>query len=266
MTRLLAFAAGLVAFASIASAQAVDPALLRDIAPTGRLRAAINLGNPVLAGRSPGSGEPVGISVDLARELARRLGLPLDLVSFDAAGKVTDAAGQNVWDVAFVAIDPKRADEIDFTPPYVVIEGAYAVPETSALREVADIDREGVRIAVGRGSAYDLYLSRTIRRATLVRAPTSPDSLRLFTAETLEVAANVKQPLERFVRETPGYRMIPGRFMVIEQAMGSPKGRTLAARSLADFVEDKKASGFVAAALARHAQPDAAVAAPARPR
>ncbi|WP_375459046.1 ABC transporter substrate-binding protein [uncultured Enterovirga sp.] len=262
--RFLAFAAGLLALASVASAQAVDPALLRDIAPTGRLRAAINLGNPVLAVRS--AGEPSGVSVDLARELARRLGLPLDLIPFDAAGTVTEAAGGNVWDVAFLAIDPKRADQIDFTPPYVVIEGAYAVPVASDLREVADIDREGIRIAVGRGSAYDLYLSRTIRRATLVRAPTSPESLRLFTVDKLEVAANVRQPLERFVRETPGYRMIPGRFMIIEQAMGSPRGRALASRYLAEFVEEAKASGFVAAALARHSQPDAAVAAPARPR
>lgn len=273
--RLPALAAGLAAafmgafmglLMAAASAEEPGPALLRDIAPTGRLRAAINLGNSVLAARNGGTGELSGVSVDLARELARRLGLPLDLVPFDAAGKVTAAAGGQVWDVAFLAVDPERAAEIDFTAPYLAIEGAYVVPEGSDLREIADVDRPGVRIAVGRGSAYDLHLSRTLRRATLVRAPTSPEVAPLFVAERLEAAANVRQPLEAFVRRTPGYRFIPGRFMLIEQAMGTPRGRPLAARHLAAFVEDAKASGLVAAALARHAQPDAVIAAPARPR
>src|SRR3954463_15191757 len=143
----------------------------KEIAPTGRLRAAINLGNAVLAQKDPATGEPSGVSVDLARELGRRLGLPVDLVVYDAAGKVVEAVKSGAWDVAFVAIDPERAAEISYTAPYVVIEGTYAVPADSPLRRIEDVDREGVRIAVGAKSAYDLYLTRTLKRARLVRAP-----------------------------------------------------------------------------------------------
>jgi polar amino acid transport system substrate-binding protein len=248
-----------------APACAVGPAapeVVRAIAPTGRLRAAINYGNAVLAHRDP-SGALGGISVDLANELARRLGLPLDLVPFDAAGKVTASAAGNIWDVGFLAVDPGRAEEIAFTAPYVVIEGTYAVRDASPLREIADFDREGVRIAVGRGSAYDLYLTRALTRATLVRAETSPAAIALFVSDGLEAVAGVKQPIVAFARDTPGYRAIPGRFSSIEQAMGVPKGRDAAASYLRGFVEEMKASGFVAEALVRHRQPDAAVAPPA---
>src|SRR4051794_621686 len=160
-----------VAMSYLGSAMADDlsQAAARELAPSGTLRAAINFGNTVLAQKDPATGEPRGVSTELARELARRLGVPIEFVAFDAAGKVFDAIKAKTWDVAFLAIDPVRAAEIDFTGPYVVIEGAYAVPQDSPLRTVADVDRAGVRVAVARASAYELYLTRALKHATLVR-------------------------------------------------------------------------------------------------
>jgi len=248
----------LALLAACAGADGVRPDVAQELAPTGRLRAAINLGNPVLAQKD--SGELRGISVDLARELGRRLAVPVELIAYDAAGKVTDAVKTGAWDIAFVAIDPARAAEIAFTPPYVVIEGTYLVAADSPLRAIADVDREGVRIAVSSKSAYDLYLTRTLKRAQLVRAPSPPASIELFVKDRLEAAAGVKQPLVELARSNPQLRVIDGRFMVIEQAMGTPIGRALGARYLREFIEEMKDSGFVARALERSGQRDAAVA------
>jgi polar amino acid transport system substrate-binding protein len=248
-----------------ASAQSpVPPDAARELAPTGKLRAAINFGNAVLAQRDAG-GEPRGVTVDLARELARRAGVPLELVPFEAAGKVFEALKADAWDIAFLAIEPVRAAEIDFSPPYVLIEGTYMVPADSPLKTIADVDRPGVRIAVGRASAYDLYLTRTLKNATIVRAQTGGGRamIDLFLAEKLEAAAGVKQPLVAYAKTDPSVRVMDGRFMEIQQAMGTPKGRDAAARYLRGFVEEMKASGFVADALKRSNQPDAAVAPPA---
>jgi len=243
----------------------VSPEVVKDLAPTGTLRAAINLGNSVLAQGSPQ--EPRGVTVDLARELARRLGLRLEMTTYDAAGKVFEALKAGSWDIAFLAIEPVRAAEIAFTAPYVIIEGNYMVPANSPLQSVADVDRAGVRIAVAKGSAYDLYLTRTLKNATLVRAPTGPAALDMFVADKLEAAAGVKQPIVAYANSHPGLRVIEQRFMAIEQAMGTPKaryqGREAAPRYLRAFVEEMKASGFVADALKRSNQPDAAVAPPA---
>lgn len=235
----------------------------RDIAPGGTLRVAINYGNPVLAQKDPASGEPRGVSADIARELAQRLALPHAFVTFDAAGKVFEALSQGAWDVAFMAIDPKRAAEIDFTPPYVIIEGSYMVPADSSLRVIDDVDRAGVRIAVGSGSAYDLYLTRTIKHAQIVRAPTGNEAIAMFERDGLEVAAGVKSPLLRLAASRPDVRVMEGRFMAIEQAMGVPKGRAVAVAYLRTMIEELKASGFIAAALARSGQGDARVAPPA---
>jgi len=255
MTRALL--AALALLAGCVTPDVVPTETVRDIAPTGTLRAAINFGNSVLAQKEPLG----GVSVDLARELARRLAVPIELVSYDAAGKVTADATRGAWDIAFVARDPDRAKDIEFTAPYVIIEGAYMVPASSALQKVEDVDREGVRIAVSRGSAYDLYLSRgVIKRATLVRAPSPPASIELFVQDRLEALAGVKQPLVDYAKAHPQYRVLPGRFMVIEQAMAIPRGRPLAARYLREFVDEMKASGFVAASLERSGQKDAAVA------
>jgi polar amino acid transport system substrate-binding protein len=236
-------------------------AVLHDLAPDGRIRAAINFGNPVLAQQDPQTGQARGVSVDLAHELGRRLGIPVELVTFDAAVKVFEAL-KTSWDVAFLAVDPVRAAEISFTPPYVIIEGTYVVREDSPLHSIADFDREGVRIASGRGAAYDNFLRRSLRHAQLVSADTSPAALQLFLDQGLDAAAGVKQPLVAFARRHPGLRVIEGRFTAIEQAMGTPKGRDAGSKYLTSFIEEMKACGFVAAALARSGQHEAAVAPP----
>jgi polar amino acid transport system substrate-binding protein len=238
--------------------------VVKDFAPTGKLRAALNLGNSVLV-QKDASGEVRGVTVDLARELAKRLGVPLEFTQFEAAGKVFEALKTGAWDIAFLAVEPVRAAEIDFTAPYVIIEGTYMVLKDSPLKAIADVDRPGVRIAVGRGSAYDLYLTRTLKNAELVRAATGGGRamIDLFFAEKLEVAAGVKQPLVAYAKTDPNVRVMDGRFMEIQQAMGTPKGREAAAKYLRGFVEEMKASGFVAEALKRSNQPDAAVAPPA---
>jgi len=234
---------------------------IAELGTTGELRAAINFGNPILANRGA-DGEPRGVSVDLAREAARRLGLRVKLVLFDSAGSVVSAVKARQLDLAFVAIDPVRAADMDYTPPYVIIEGAYLVRNDSSLRRNADVDRPGTRVAVGLGSAYDLFLTRELKSATLVRASTSPAVTDLFLAQQLEVAAGVRQQLEADARRAPGLRMLPDRFMVIEQAMGVPKGFRAAQAWLSDFIEEMKASGFVADALQRHGIEGAAVAPP----
>jgi polar amino acid transport system substrate-binding protein len=236
--------------------------VLRDLAPNGRIRAAINFGNPVLAQKHPQTGEPQGASVDLARELGRRLGVPVELVTFDAAGKVFEALKTSSWDVAFLAIDPVRALEISFTPPYVLIEGTYVVREDSPLHSIADVDRQGIRIAVGRGAAYELFLTRSLKLAQLVRADTSAGALELFLDQGLDAAAGVRQPLVEFARSRSGLRVMDGRFTAIEQAMGTPQGRDTGSQYLTSFIEEMKASSFVASALARSGQHEAAVAPP----
>src|SRR4051794_26546899 len=191
-----------------------------DLAPTGVLRASINLGNPVLAQGTPE--EPAGVTVDIARELARRLGLGLELVCFDAARKSFEAMTSGRADICFLAIDPARAEEVAFTAPYVVIEGVFAVPIDSALTSVADVDAPGVRIGVKQGSAYDLYLTRTLQQATVVRGAEGVD---VFRAEGLEAGAGIRQPGARVVSEEPAGRMIEGRFMEIPQAGGAPRAQ-----------------------------------------
>lgn len=238
-----------------------DPRAAAELGPAGKLRAAINFGNPILASRGP-DGEPRGVSVDLAREAARRLGLPIELVLFSSAGNVVEAVKARQVDLAFVAIDPVRAADMEYTAPYVIIEGAYLVHNNSPLQRNEEVDRAATRVAVGRGSAYDLFLTRELKSATLVRAPTSPEVTDLFLAQKLEVAAGVKQQLEADARRVGGVRLLPGRFMVIEQAMGVPKGRAAAQAWLSGFIEEMKASGFVATALQRHGIGGAAVAPP----
>ena len=247
-----------------ASVPPVTSELRSELAPTGKLRAAINYGNLVLAQKDASTGEPRGISADLALELGKRLGVPVEFVTFDAAGKVFDALKTNAWDIAFLAIDPARATGIEFTAPYVVIEGTYLVPVNSPLRQIQDVDRAGIRVSVGNKSAYDLYLTRTLKHAQLIRAPSSPEALTAFEKDQLEVAAGVKQFLVQYARSHPEVRLMDGRFMAIEQAVGTPKGREAGARYLRQFVEEMKASGFIAQGLERSGQGEAAVA-PASP-
>ena len=240
----------------------VSPDVLKDLAPDGKLRAAINFGNIVLAQKDPSTGEPRGVSADLARELGRRLGVSVEFVTYDTAGKVSDAVGTGAWTICFLANEPARAAEIAFTAPYVVIEGTYLVRSDSPLRRVADVDRAGVRVAVGHKTAYDLYLTRTVKHAELVRAPDSAAALDMFLKDRLDAAAGVRQPLVRFAQSHPDLRVMDERFMAIEQAMGVPKDRQAGARYLRGFVEEMKASGFVAAGLRQSGQDDALVAPP----
>jgi polar amino acid transport system substrate-binding protein len=249
-----------VLLASCASPQTAPPGAVADLAPTGRLRAAINFGNPILAIKDAATGEARGVSVDLARELGRRLNVPVELVTVASAGQVMDAFKAGTIDVGFVAIDPERASDVSYSAPYVIIEGSYLVRVDSPIRSNADVDRAGIRVAVGARSAYDLFLSREIKQATLVRAPTSPEVVDFFVAQKLDVAAGVRQQLEADAKRVPGLRLLDGRFMAINQAMATPRGRTAGLNYLTDFVAAMKTSGFVGDSLKRHGIEGAAVA------
>ncbi|WP_090129221.1 ABC transporter substrate-binding protein [Limnohabitans sp. Rim11] len=234
--------------------------LTSEFAPTGTLRAAINLGNPILANQNA-DGQPYGISIDIATELARRLNVPLTLLVGQTAAQSVEAVTQETADFGFFAIDPIRGKGIAFTAPYVLIEGSYLVPNDSPFTANDQVDQAGIRIAVGKGSAYDLFLTREIKNAEIQRAPSSPTTVDFFLSEKLEVAAGVKQQLEMDAKRLPNLRLLPGRFMVIEQAMGLPKTRSPEAQAyLKQFVEDLKASGFVSQSMARHNIQGAAVA------
>lgn len=225
------------------------PSVRSELAPSGKLRIGINYGNPVLATRDPRSGELRGVAVDLAYELGTQSGLPIEVVAFESAGKMFEAVKTGAWDVAFLAIDPGRADEIDFTAAYIEIEGTYLVPSGSPVSTIADVDREGVRIGVSAKSAYDLFLSRSIQHAELIRAPDPNAAFELIVAGSVDVIAGVKQHLVANAEKLPGSRVLEGRFMAIQQAVGIPKGREAGVRYLRDFIEDVKASGFVARAI-----------------
>lgn len=231
--------------------QATDH-LKHAFAPTGVLRASINLGNPILAGKNA-HGKPSGISVDLATQLAKRLNTPLELVVFDAAGKSVAAVTEETADVGFFAIDPIRGHGLHFSHPYILIEGSYLVRADSPLQTIDQVDAPGTTVMVGKGSAYDLYLTRELKQASIVRANTSPQVVQEFLQQNADVAAGVRQQLEVDASRHPDLRLLPGRFMVIEQAMGIPRSRgEQAASFLRNFVEEMKRSGFVQEAMDRH--------------
>jgi polar amino acid transport system substrate-binding protein len=229
-----------------------NAAALLLLAPTGTLRAAINYNNPLLARRDADSGELCGLAVDLSRELARRMGVLLELIPFEAAGKITASATNNVWDIGYLAIDPRRANDIDFTAAYVELEGTYLVPAGSALQGIEDVDREGVRIAVTAQSAYDLFLSRELKHAQIVRAVNTPQSFELMVAQNLDAVAAVRTALVAAAKQLPGSHVLSGHFMTIPQAAGVPKGRAAAARYVSGFIEEMKACGFVAGTLKKY--------------
>ena len=234
--------------------------VVSDLVPGGVLRAAINLGNPVLA-RGPAAA-PSGVTVDIARELGARLGIPVELACFAAARESLAAMTRGDADICFLAIEPARAAQVAFTAPYVVIEGAFAVPAESPVTTLADVDRAGVRIGVNEGSAYDLFLSRTLRQASVVRGP---DGIRLFREQGLDAAAGIRQVVSAFVADHPGYRVIGEPFMQIRQALGVSRTRASGTiRFLAAVIEDLKASGFIRDALRRSGH-DSALAAPPEP-
>jgi ABC-type amino acid transport substrate-binding protein len=235
--------------------------LAREFAPTGKLRASLNMGNPVLAHSHTAKEKPAGVTIDLTREFARELGVVVDFLQFDTAAKSVAALAAGEADIGFMAIDPLRAETTHFTPAYVQIEGYYLVRESSPIRTNAEVDRAGTRIVMGAGSAYGLYLQRNIQHATLVQVPTSEAVVDAMLKDGLEVSAGVKQGLEADALRVGGLRLLGERFMVINQAMAMPKTRSSSAAAfLDDFVARMKSSGFVAASLARHAIVGAAVA------
>jgi polar amino acid transport system substrate-binding protein len=241
------------------------PAVVSALAPGGILHAAINLGNPVLASREPASGVPIGVSVDLAREFARRIGVPVEFVIFDKAAASVEAVRNERADIGFFAIDPARSDGLRFSAPYVLIEGSYLVRASSDITANSGVDVAGRRVSVGSGSAYDLFLTRELAHAEIVRFPGAQAALDALRAGDVDVAAGIRQVLEAAARRGPDLRGLPGRFMVIEQAMGLSASRGDDAHDvLSAFVEEMKASGFVADALSRH-RIEGAIVAPLAP-
>ena len=229
-----------------------SPAVVAELAPTGTLRLGINFSNFLLTAKDPVTGEGRGIAIDLGRELGRRLGVPVEVVGYPNPGALADAAGSGVWDVGFLGAEPKRANQIDFTAAYVEIEASYLVPPGSPLKTVAEVDREGVRIAVPAKSAYELYLSRTIKHARLVLEQGADNAFKRFVGEKLEALAGLKPRLVTDHDKLPGSRMLDGRFTAVQQATGTPKGRPAGAQYLREFIEDVKASGLVARTIEKN--------------
>lgn len=227
--------------------------LIRSFAPTGRLRATINVGNPILANRNARSGEVSGVSVDLAQGWADHLGVPLELIVVETAAASVDRVARDASDVGFFAIDPKRGEGVFFTEPYLLIEGCYLVRNDSPIVSNEAVDQPGLRVVVGQGSAYDLFLSRELKAARIERAPSSPAVVEHFLATGADVAAGVKQQIADEAARLGGLRLLPGRFMQIRQAMGCPKSRgEAAAQALRNYIDQAKADGVVARSLVRH--------------
>jgi len=223
-----------------------------ELAPQGVLRAAINMGNFLLVtGRSP-SGDPDGVSPDMAKAIADRLGVPVKYVPYARPGELADAAGTDVWDIGLIGAEPARAEKIAFTPAYVEIEATYLVPAGSPLQNIADVDRAGVRIAVTARSAYDLWLERNIQHATLVRGPNGPATVEMFINDKLEALAGLRPGLLNDIKKVPGGRILDGQFTAVQQAIGTARKNAAAAAFLRDFVEEAKKSGLVASLINKH--------------
>jgi len=241
----------------------ISPAVRSELAPTGKLRAGINYGNFLLVKKDPGGGAPSGVAPDLARELGRRAGVAVEFVPYDQAGKLAEGVRAGAWDIAFLGNEPQRANEIAFSAAYLEIEATYLVPAGSPIRSAADVDRPGVRIAVADKAAYDLYLSRNLKHAELVRAEGIDGSYALFVGQKLDVLAGLRPRLVTDVEKLPGSRILDGRFMAVQQSIGSPRGRDAAAKYLREFIEEVKASGFVGRAIETHGVRGVSVAAKA---
>lgn len=243
------FVIGAFALASCASAPTVSPEARNELAPSGRVRAAINYGNPVLARRNVATGELRGVTVELSRELGRRLPVPVELVGYETVAKLVAGLRAGEWDVAFLAVDPTRAGDVAFTAPYMEVEVTYLVPEHSDMRNASQVDRPGVRIAVQSKNAADLFLTRELKHATLVRATDTTAAFGALKAGSAEAFADNRQHLLSVVDTNPGYRVVDGRFSSIQHAAAVPASRRAAAAYLRAFIEDVKASGFVRRAL-----------------
>jgi polar amino acid transport system substrate-binding protein len=223
----------------------IPPAARAELTPTGKLRAGINFQNMLLTTRGP-NGEQGGVAVEFARELARRLEVPVEIVSYESAGALAESVSSGAWEISVLGIEPKRAEEITFAPPLTEIEATYLVPAGSSLRSVADVDRPGIRIVSAAKSAYDLYLSRTIKQAQLVQIAGIEAAQEHFAREKLEVLAGLKPGLLEFAPTLAGSRMLDGNFYVVRHTVGTPNGHPAADAYLRELVEDVKASGLVA--------------------
>jgi polar amino acid transport system substrate-binding protein len=255
---------GLFVLTSGAMANDIAPAVRSELAPTGTLRVGINHGNFLLVTPGSSAAEPRGVAPDLARELARRLGVPIEFSKYETAGALGDAVRTGAWDVAFLGAEPQRATEIAFTAAYLEIPATFLVPAGSPIRSIADVDREGVRIAVSEKSAYELWLSRNIKHAKLVITKGIDASYDTFVKDKLEVLSGLRPRLISDVQKLPGARLLDGQFAAVQQAIGTPKARTAGAAFLRTFVEDVKASGFVGEAITRNGSQGVTVA-PAQP-
>jgi polar amino acid transport system substrate-binding protein len=224
-------------------------AVCRELTPTGTLRAAVSLSNEVIVQRVEAGGEPRGLAVELAHELARQLSVPSSMLAYEGTGQAFEAGLAGAWDLAFLAIDPMRCVRLDFTAPYVVLESTYLVRDHTPYRTVLDVDREGVRIAVNEGGFYDLRLTRTLKHARLVRVPTYREAAESFLRDRADALAGLRQPLAGFARAHSGMHVIEGRFTAVEQAIALPKGRSAGLRYLNAFLEQMKSSGRITRAL-----------------
>jgi polar amino acid transport system substrate-binding protein len=258
--------AALFVLTSGAMATEITPAIGSEIAPSGKLRVGLNHGNFLLVTPGSSATDPRGVASDVARELGRRVGVPVEFIKFDTAGKLGDGVKTGAWDVAFLGAEPQRAAEIAFTAAYLEIPSTYLVPAGSPIRSVAEVDREGVRIAVADQSAYGLYLARTIKHAKLVMTQGLDSSFEVFVSQKLEALAGLKPRLLTDVQKLPGARILDGQFTAVQQAIGTAKNREASARFLRAFVEEVKASGLVAEAISRNGAQGVSVAPPAPAR
>jgi polar amino acid transport system substrate-binding protein len=230
----------------------VSRAAVSELAPTGKLRVGLNMSNFLLTRKDAATGEPAGVAADLARELGRRLGVSVELMPYPNPGALADAAKSGVWDVGFLGAEPQRANEIDFTAAYVEIEATYLVQPGSSLKAIADVDRPGVRIAISGKSAYDLYLTRSLQHAKLVREQGADNAFKRFVDDKLEALAGLKPRLTTDHENLPGSRILDGNFTAVQQAVGTPKGRSAGAQYLREYVEDIKATGLVARTIEKN--------------
>jgi len=229
-----------------------SPEVRSQLAPTGTLRVGINLSNFLLTATDPATGKHKGVAVDLGQELGRRLGVPVEIIAYPSPGALAEAAATGVWDVGFLAAEPQRANEIDFTAAYVEIEATYLVPADSPIKTITDVDREGVRIAISGKSAYDLYLTRNLNYAQLVREQGADNAFKRFVNDRLDALAGLRPRLLIDVENLSGSRILEGRFTAVQQAIGTPKGRVAGAKYLHEFVEDVKATGLVARTIEKN--------------
>jgi polar amino acid transport system substrate-binding protein len=226
--------------------------VVAELAPTGVLRAGINMSNMLLVTGRTASGDPAGVSPDMAAETAKRLGVPVTYVKYDKPSTLADAAGTGAWDIGLIGAEPARAQKIAFTAAYCEIEATYLVPENSPFKTAAEVDQAGVRISVKRGTAYDLWLERNIKHATVLRSDTGDGPINQFVADKLEALASLRPALLEDVKKVPGTKILPGNFTAVQQAIGTSKNNSAAAAFLSDFVAEAKSSGLVARLIEKH--------------